>query len=76
MQADRLLPSLMLAQTREVSTRTALRDIELLATSGVLIWSNRGRNGGFQLREGWSTGLTGLAGLEANALAELASAAT
>lgn len=80
MRASRLLSILMLLQTRgrmsapglaaelEVSQRTILRDIDHLSAAGVPIWSDRGRDGGFQLREGWSTNLTGLTETEAQAL--------
>ncbi|MGH8049853.1 MAG: helix-turn-helix transcriptional regulator [Arenimonas sp.] len=80
MRASRLLSILMLLQTRgrmsaptlaaelEVSQRTILRDIDHLSAAGVPIWSDRGRDGGFQLREGWSTNLTGLTENEAQAL--------
>ncbi|MGL4573637.1 MAG: helix-turn-helix transcriptional regulator, partial [Burkholderiaceae bacterium] len=47
---------------------TILRDIDQLSAAGVPIWSDRGRAGGFQLREGWSTELTGLTQQEAGAL--------
>lgn len=80
MQASRLLQILMLLQARgrmtapqlaeamEVSTRTILRDIDQLSAAGVPLWGERGRQGGFQLREGWSTQLTGMTEPEANAL--------
>lgn len=80
MKASRLLSIMMMLQTRgrmtapalaealEVSERTILRDIDQLSTAGVPIWGDRGRNGGFQLREGWSTDLTGLTQPEAHAL--------
>jgi predicted DNA-binding transcriptional regulator YafY len=57
-----------LARTLEVSERTILRDIDQLSAAGVPLWGDRGRNGGFQLRSGWSTQLTGLTEPEANAL--------
>ena len=80
MKASRLLSILMLLQARgrltapalaaalEVSERTILRDIDQLSAAGVPVWGDRGRNGGFQLRAGWSTQLTGLTEPEANAL--------
>jgi predicted DNA-binding transcriptional regulator YafY len=80
MKASRLLSIMMLLQARkhmtapalaqalEVSERTILRDIDQLSAAGVPIWSERGRAGGFQLRAGWSTELTGLTQQEAGAL--------
>lgn len=80
MKASRLLSILMLLQTRgrmtaaalaqtmEVSERTILRDVDQLSAAGVPLWGERGRTGGFQLREGWSTQLTGMTEPEANAL--------
>ena len=80
MKASRLLSILMLLQARkrltapdlaralEVSERTILRDIDQLSAAGVPVWSERGRSGGFQLRAGWSTQLTGLTEPEVNAL--------
>lgn len=80
MQASRLLSMLMLLQTRgrqsapalaralEVSVRTVYRDIDQLSAAGVPVWGEQGRNGGFQLREGWRTQLTGLTVPEARAI--------
>lgn len=80
MKASRLLSILMLLQARkrmttpalaqllEVSERTILRDIDQLSAAGVPVWSERGRNGGFQLRAGWSTELTGLTEAEVSGL--------
>src|SRR5437899_1481943 len=80
MKASRLLSILMLlqargrmtanalAQTMEVSPRTILRDIDQLSAAGVPLWGERGRQGGFQLRAGWSTELTGMTEPEATAL--------
>ena len=67
-----------LARQLEVSHRTILRDMDQLSAAGVPVWSERGREGGFRLREGWSTELTGLTEKEAQALllAGLPAAAT
>ncbi|UJW80522.1 helix-turn-helix transcriptional regulator [Hydrogenophaga sp. SL48] len=80
MKASRLLSILMLLQAHgrqsapalaralEVSVRTVLRDIDQLSAAGVPLWGERGRQGGFQLREGWSTTLTGMTEPESQAL--------
>ncbi|OYD66809.1 helix-turn-helix transcriptional regulator [Rhodococcus sp. OK302] len=80
MRADRLLSILMLLQHRgrltaaeiatelEVSKRTVLRDIEALSTSGVPVYTDRGRGGGISLIPGYRTDLTGLTLEETKAL--------
>ena len=80
MRADRLIALLMFLQTRglvtaaevaeelEISTRTARRDLEALAMSGVPIYSQPGRGGGWRLIGGAKTDLTGLSSDEARAL--------
>jgi len=80
MRADRLIAALMFLQTRnqvtaaelaaelEISTRTARRDLEALAMSGVPVYSQPGRGGGWRLIGGATTDLTGLSSEEARAL--------
>ncbi len=80
MRADRLIALLMLLQRRgrvtaaqvaaelEISERTARRDLEALAMSGVPVYSQHGRGGGWQLVGGATTDLSGLSADEARAL--------
>lgn len=80
MKASRLLSILMHLQTHgrttaralagalEVCERTILRDIDQLSAAGVPLWGERGRHGGFQLRPGWTTQLTGMTETEAHTL--------
>jgi len=88
MRADRLVALLLLLQMRgkvtakqvadelEVSERTARRDLEALAISGVPIYSTSGRGGGWQLLGGAKTDLSGLSLDEARALFLAAGPAT
>lgn len=80
MQASRLLSILLLLQARgrlsaaelarhfEVSVRTIHRDIDQLSAADIPVYGGRGRNGGFQLMDGYRTKLTGLSQSEAETL--------
>lgn len=84
MRADRLVATLLVLQARgrvtaaelaaelEVSVRTARRDLEALAMAGIPVYSQPGRNGGWQLLGGARTDLTGLTEAEARTLFLLA----
>jgi predicted DNA-binding transcriptional regulator YafY len=83
-RADRLVALLMLLQTRgritaaeaaaelEVSERTARRDLDALSMAGIPVYSQQGRNGGWQLIGGARTDLSGLTAGETRALFLLA----
>jgi predicted DNA-binding transcriptional regulator YafY len=57
-----------MAETFEVSIRTIYRDIDQLSAAGVPVYAETGRNGGFQLLDGYRTRLTGLDRPEAESL--------
>jgi len=80
MRADRLVAALLLMQARgkvtaadlaaelEVSVATARRDLEALSASGIPVYPQPGRGGGWALVGGARTDLTGLSAAEARAL--------
>ena len=80
MRADRLVATLLFLQSRgrvtaaelatelEVSVKTARRDLEALAVSGIPVYPQTGRNGGWQLLGGARTDLSGLTADEARTL--------
>ncbi|WP_407359636.1 helix-turn-helix transcriptional regulator [Microbacterium sp. LBN7] len=80
MRSDRLVAILLMLQRREqvtaaevaaeleVSERTARRDLDALAQSGVPVYSIQGRAGGWRLLGGGRTDLSGLTASETRAL--------
>lgn len=80
MRADRMISALLLMQSRgritagelaselEISVSTARRDLEALAQSGVPVYPQPGRRGGWSLVGGARTDLSGLTAGESRAL--------
>ena len=68
LQAHRSMTTGDLAEQLHVSERTILRDMDALSTANVPVYSERGRNGGWQLLDGYRSSLTGLNNAEIQAL--------
>jgi predicted DNA-binding transcriptional regulator YafY len=59
LQAQGRMSTQQLAAELEVSPRTVLRDIEALSSAGIPVYATRGRRGGFELIDGFSSELPG-----------------
>jgi predicted DNA-binding transcriptional regulator YafY len=59
LQARGRITTQQLAAELEVSPRTVLRDIEALSSAGIPVYAIRGRQGGFELIDGFSSELPG-----------------
>jgi len=59
LQARGRMSASQLAGELEVSPRTILRDIEALSSAGIPVYAVRGRLGGFELIDGFASGLPG-----------------
>ncbi|MFD2042914.1 helix-turn-helix transcriptional regulator [Ornithinibacillus salinisoli] len=80
MRGDRLVSILLLLQSHgrmtakelaeklEVSERTIYRDMDALSGTGIPVFAERGKNGGWSLLDDYKTDLTGLKGSEIRAL--------
>ena len=62
LQAHGRMSTRQLAAELEVCERTVLRDIEALSSAGIPVYATRGRHGGFELLDGFTSDLAGLTG--------------
>jgi predicted DNA-binding transcriptional regulator YafY len=62
LQAQGRMTTGQLAAELEISPRTVLRDIEALSSAGIPVYATRGRRGGFELIDGFSSELPGRLG--------------
>ena len=60
LQARGRMSTRQLAAELEVCERTVLRDIEALSSAGIPVYTTRGRHGGFELLDGFTSDLAGL----------------
>ena len=60
LQARGRMSTRQLAAELEVCERTVLRDIEALGSAGIPVYATRGRHGGFELLDGFTSDLAGL----------------
>ena len=74
LQARGTVTAAEVADELEVSERTARRDLDALAVSGIPLYSKQGRGGGWTLVGGATTDLTGLRSPEARALMTMVAA--
>jgi predicted DNA-binding transcriptional regulator YafY len=59
LQARGRMSTRQLAAELEVCERTVLRDIEALSSAGIPVYATRGRRGGFELMDGFTSELAG-----------------
>ncbi len=60
LQARGRMSTRQLAAELEVCERTVLRDIEALSSAGIPVYATRGRHGGFELLDGFTSDLAGV----------------
>jgi predicted DNA-binding transcriptional regulator YafY len=68
LQAHGRLSTRELAESLEISERTAHRDMEALSEAGVPVFALRGAQGGWELTKGWRTKVPGMDEAELRAL--------